>query len=74
MPPRRSGGAESGGATAAGFEFFPAATWTGIVAADFGELAFEGEFELGARRVVWGLLDVISFAAGLWIEEEFRAG
>ena len=44
----------SGGATAAGFEFFPGPTRAGFVAADFGEIAFEGEFELGGGWVSGG--------------------
>ena len=42
----------SGGAAAAGFEFFAGAAGAGVVAADFGEFALEGEFELGRGRLV----------------------
>ena len=42
----------SGGAAAAGFEFFAGAAGAGVVAADFGEFALEGEFELGCGRLV----------------------
>jgi hypothetical protein len=44
----------SGGAAAAGFEFFAGAAGAGVVAADFGEFALEGEFELGCGRLVGG--------------------
>ena len=44
----------SGGAAAAGFEFFAGAAGAGVVAADFGEFALEWEFELGRGRLVGG--------------------
>ena len=44
----------SGGAAAAGFEFFSGAAGAGVVAADFGEFALAGEFELGCGRMVGG--------------------
>ena len=42
----------SGGAAAARLEFFAGAAGAGVVAADFGEFAFEGEFELRCGRLV----------------------
>ncbi len=44
----------SGGATAAGFELLSASARARVIAADFGKLAFEGEFELRSGRLVRG--------------------
>ena len=44
----------SGGAAAAGFEFFAGAAGAGVIATDFGEFALERKFELWRSGLVRG--------------------
>ena len=65
---------KSGSPAAAGFEFFSAAAGAGVVAADFGKLAFQREFELRRGRLVGGGGGDCAGFRGFRIEIQLRSG